>query len=179
MTVPENTQTYPVRVLVREVGYNSLEKDITGQLVMVAKRGYGPRQPQLDPSTMDLEPDSEALASAMDEYERGQIIYLNADDYKRHKKFGVIRDIKTEPAPEEEQEDQFLDPDTATPDDLAQWIKQEKPTVNDVVQASGGDAVLATKLLEAESLAHEGEPRVGVVNGLTTVIQRAEGDLSS
>lgn len=178
MTVPEKITTYPVRVLVREVGYVGIEEDITGQPQMVAKRGFGPRQPQLDPSNLDLEPGSTELADAVDEFERGQIIYLLADDYKRHMKFGVVRDVATEPDAEEEAET-FLDPETATADDLANWIRQEKPTVNDVVQASQGDVALATKLLEAESLAHDGEPRVGVMNGLSAVIQRAEGELSS
>lgn len=174
MTVPGDIQTRPVRVRVREVGYKAIEQDIGGNPVIISKRGYGPGQPQLDPAGLNLEPDSEALKDAVDEYERGQIIYLLPDDYRRHMRFGVVRDIDTEPATVEEEEEEFLNPTTATADDLANWIRQERPTVNDVVQASGGDPEVATKLLEAESQAQNGEPRVGVVQGLTAVIQRGD-----
>lgn len=57
--------------------------------------------------------------------------------------------------------------------DLIDWITEEGPTVNEVLDASDGDPDLARRLLDAEEAATEGEPRKGVVEGLSAVISRA------
>jgi hypothetical protein len=170
--------THPVRVLVREVGYAAIEENLAGQTIVVAKRGFGPGQPQLNPAGLDLEPESEELDNAQDQYMRGEVIYLLDDDYARHKKYGVVRDIEDEPSAEEDAAAEkgvgtkYLDPATASVEELAEWIRVENPTVNDVVTASNGDAAIAEKLLEAETQAKNGEPRAGVTSGLSSVIAK-------
>ena len=61
---------------------------------------------------------------------------------------------------------------TADLDEVVTWIEEEKPTVQETVDAAHGDPSTAKKLLDAESAATGGEPRVGVTEGLTAVIQR-------
>jgi organic radical activating enzyme len=61
---------------------------------------------------------------------------------------------------------------TASVDDLARWIETERPTVQEVVDATGGEPDLARKLLEAESQATDQDPRKGVLDGLSAVIAR-------
>jgi hypothetical protein len=87
---------------------------------------------------------------------------------------GAVRDLITddETGQEVTEEEELLDVGTASVDDLADWIRTERPTVNDVVGASGGDPDVAKKLLEAESKATDGEARKGVLEGLSAVISR-------
>lgn len=56
-----------------------------------------------------------------------------------------------------------------TDPELVAWIRDDKPTVGDVVDMAGDDAVQARRLLAAETAAH-GEPRPGVRKGLGKVI---------
>jgi len=62
---------------------------------------------------------------------------------------------------------------SASLDETVEWLEEEKPTVQEVVDASAGDPSTAKKLLDAEGAVTGGEPRVGVEEGLTAVIQRA------
>jgi hypothetical protein len=167
-------KTYPVRVLVREVGYTAIEEDAVGNPVSTVKYGLGPGiAPHPDTFDPPLDPESQEYADALSDHERGQIIYLLEDDYNRHMKYGVIRDLEEDQELEEKEADEeLLDPRTASVEDLERWIREEKPTVNDVVQASDGDPEVARKLLEAETQAQDGEPRKGVVDGLSVVIGR-------
>jgi|GEM_PF-4973210 len=59
----------------------------------------------------------------------------------------------------------------STDDELVAFAKGAK--VGEVVEAAGGDAEFANRLLEAESGATGGEPRPGVVKGLTAVVGEA------
>jgi hypothetical protein len=98
---------------------------------------------------------------------RGQTVEVNDLDFKRGQRHGAFytdADEKTEGsgAPGAE----------ATLDDLVNWIETDKPTVQDVVDASGGDLVKAKLLLDAENAATGNDPRKGVVEGLTAVIQQ-------
>jgi hypothetical protein len=76
-----------------------------------------------------------------------------------------------------------MDVTTASVDDLARWIESERPNVNAVVQASGGEPDLAQKLLEAESQATDGDPSQGRRGrpgggdreGLTADVERGAG----
>ena len=61
----------------------------------------------------------------------------------------------------------------ATDTELINWIKDEGPRVQQVVDASEGDAETAARLLSAETSATGNDPRKGVVAGLEAVIQRA------
>lgn len=60
-----------------------------------------------------------------------------------------------------------------TDDDLAAWIAEASPTVDEVVAAAGEDADLADRLLAAEKVAKSGKPRKGVEDGLRAVIDAA------
>lgn len=72
------------------------------------------------------------------------------------------------------EEDEVLDPETASAEELAEWIKEDKPNVGEVLEAAGDDADIASKLLEAEGIATGGSPRRGVTDGLSAVIKREE-----
>lgn len=152
---------HAVRVRVREIGYREIIQDDLGNDVQVTKSAYGPGHPSL----ADADPETQRL---------GQLIELDDEPYLRHKKFGNVIDADDADnvvAAEEEQEINVRD---ASVSELADWIREEQPTVNEVVQASEGNGDYARKLLDAETEAKEGDPRVGVVNGLSTVIGRAD-----
>jgi len=167
-------QTYPVRVRIREVPHMTVVTDALGNPSMTSISGYGPGHPLLDPVTrlgLDADQDSGEYLDAVEDYKRGQKIDLLADDYLRLKNAGAVMDLDdADNLPEVE--DEVLDPVTASIDELAEWIRQEKPTVNAVVQATDGDPDVAAKLLEAEGVATDGDPRDGVVKGLSAVIAR-------
>lgn len=59
----------------------------------------------------------------------------------------------------------------STDDELEAFVKDAK--VGEVVEAAGGDAEFANRLLEAENGATGGEPRSGVLKGLTAVVGEA------
>jgi hypothetical protein len=61
----------------------------------------------------------------------------------------------------------------ATDTELINWIKDDGPKVQEVVDASEGDAEVAARLLAAETQATGNDPRKGVVAGLEAVISRA------
>jgi len=55
--------------------------------------------------------------------------------------------------------------------ELAEHIKNENLTVQQTVDLAGGDKDLAHRLLQAENIATDGEPRKGVETGLTAIIE--------
>ena len=57
-------------------------------------------------------------------------------------------------------------------EELESWIREKKPTVQQVVEASGGNPEIARRLYDAELAASGGDPRQGVVEGLAAVISR-------
>jgi hypothetical protein len=151
---------HSVRVRIRELGYTKIIEDELGNERLITTTAYGPGAPQL----ADADPEEQRL---------GQLIELNDEAYERHKYWGNVMDEdEAQEQAEAEDEEEVLDPETATVEDLTRWIEQERPTVNEVVQASDGNPETAQKLLEAETAAHDGEPRKGVVDGLSTVIGR-------
>lgn len=175
MTNPATTgDLKPVRVRIRQVDYFTKATDPLGNEVDKIVTGYGPGSPMLDPENRtDLEPGSQAYADALSDYQKGELIFLRPQAYVGLIQSGAVKDVQTDEEGEEVAEEEvLLDVNTASVDQLAQWIASERPTVNDVVQASGGDPDVAQKLLEAESQAQSGEPRKGVVEGLSTVISR-------
>ena len=68
--------------------------------------------------------------------------------------------------------------DTSPADDPEGWLREQRPSVKDVVSAAGSDPVLAARLLDAESAVTDGKPRKGVVEGLTAIVEAAGGDTS-
>ena len=173
MAKQDAPRTHPVRVRVREVVYRVFERDAIGNPRLRIRSGFGPGMPQIDPRRLGSEFDQESqeYKNAVEDYKYGQLIHILDDDYPRFTKYDSVIDadrIEELDALEEE----LLDVEEASVEQLTEWIDTEKPTVQDVVNASEGEPDFARKLLEAESKAHEGEPRKGVFEGLSTVIGR-------
>jgi hypothetical protein len=68
------------------------------------------------------------------------------------------------------------DPSTLGEYELAEYIKGDNPqgkalTVQEVVDLAGTDTEFAHRLLQAENIASDGDPRTGVEKGLTSVIE--------
>jgi hypothetical protein len=57
-------------------------------------------------------------------------------------------------------------------EELVAWIKEDKPTAHEVVDAAEGDPDLARRLLDAEDEATGGDSRKSVISGLTAIIQQ-------
>jgi hypothetical protein len=62
----------------------------------------------------------------------------------------------------------------ATDTELINWIKDDNPTVQDVIDASEADAETALRLLSAENAATGNDPRKGVIAGLEAVVRRSQ-----
>lgn len=62
----------------------------------------------------------------------------------------------------------------ATDTELINWIKDKGPRVQEVIDASEGDAETAARLLAAEAAATGNDPRKGVVMGLEAVVRRSQ-----
>lgn len=169
-------KTHKVRVVIREVTYQSLGKDILDREQLVYKTAYGPGRPEIDPVEVlgvEHDPESREAQEAHKNFKLGEEIELYDDDYIRLKNGGAVVDSKqAEEMAVEDEDEEVLNVVTASVDDLARWIESEKPNIQEVVDASGGEPDLAQKLLEAESQATDGDPRKGVMDGLATVISR-------
>lgn len=167
--------TRKVRVKIREVTYARLTTNILDQKVLEYPVAYGPGRPEIDPVRIlgpDHDPQSDEAQSAYKDFKLGQEIELLPDDYVRLVNGKAVVDSGTAEDQAQQLEEEILDPVTASVDDLARWIEQEKPTVQDVVSASGGEPDVARKLLEAEAQATDQDPRKGVLEGLSAVISR-------
>jgi hypothetical protein len=168
-------ETRKVRVRIREVTYAKLTTNILDQKVLEYPVAYGPGRPEIDPVRVlgpDHDPNSDDAQAAYKDFKLGQEIELLPDDYVRLINGGAVVDSGTAEEQQAQMEEEILDVSTASVDDLARWIEQEKPTVQDVVNASGGDPDIARKLMEAEAQATDQDPRKGVMEGLTAVISR-------
>lgn len=179
----EATDLKPVRVRVRQLDYVTKAINPLGDEVDKIATAYGPGSPQNHPDNYtNLDPESQEFADKQSDYKRGQLILVRPTAYIGLIESGAVRDVRTSQTTDDEtgevieeedvEEEEILDSDTATVEQLAEWIRSERPTVNDVVQASDGDPEVARKLLEAEGQATNGQPRRGVMEGLTSVISR-------
>lgn len=54
--------------------------------------------------------------------------------------------------------------------ELAEWIKETEPTINDILDLVGDDKEFAHRMLQAENIATDGEPRKGLEAGLSGII---------
>jgi hypothetical protein len=164
----------PVRVKFRQLDYITRGINPLGDEVDMIRTAYGPGMPQNDPALSGLDPTSQEYADKASDYRFGELVLLRPRQYVGLIKSGAVHDVETDEETGEEliEEEQLLDVNVASIDDLADWIRTERPTVNDVVQASDGDPEIARRLLEAESQVQEGAPRKGVLEGLSAVISR-------
>jgi len=170
--------TYPVRVVIREITYASRGTNLLDQPVITYNNAYGPGRPEIEPMARlgaDADPESQEYADAMMDFRLGQRVELMADDYVRLRNGGAVVDAKVAERAAEEAEGTELDVRSASVTDLADWISEDEPNVNATVGASEGDPDLAKKLLEAEAEAAQRdnrEVRKGVVDGLSAVVAR-------
>jgi hypothetical protein len=164
----------PVRVVYRQLDYLTVITNPMGEEVDGIKTAYGPGHPMLDVRRdPDLDPESQEFADKASDFRLGQLIMLRPYQYIGLIKSGAVRDVVTDSSGEEvAQDEELIDIATASVEELADWIRTEKPTANDVVQASNGEPELAEKLLQAETIARDGEPRQGVLRGLSSVAAR-------
>lgn len=102
---------------------------------------------------------------------RGQTVKVNDADFARGSRHGAFY-TKDEQKAEAKGGDGEVPGPEADLDTLVGWIEEAKPTVQQVVDASNGDVIRAKMLLDAENAATGNDPRKGVVEGLTAVIQR-------
>jgi hypothetical protein len=163
------------RVRIREVPYKKVAEDVLGNQAIVYDTAYGPGWPDNLPVTRQArEPDLD-MAEAEEEYRLGQVVDFLDDDYVRLLTANCIVKYDEETTEQLEEETKRAEEGFGdkTVEELTQWIRDERPTVNQVVEASGGDEEVARRLLEAESSAQDGDARKGVVDGLMAVIARA------
>lgn len=163
------------RVRIREVPYKVVRKDALGNDMVTYDTAYGPGRPEILPTTrLEVNPDLDR-EELEDEYRLGQVADFLDDDYQRLAAAGAI--IGVDKKTTELIQNQALAEEEGygnkTVEELEAWIREDRPTVNAVVEASGGDHETATKLLEAESRAQDGDPRKGVVDGLMHVMAQA------
>lgn len=107
---------------------------------------------------------------------RGDTVTLSEVDYRRAVKFDAIGDP---PEPEgldlpPDADDDF-DLEAASPAEVSEWIKDTKPTEDQMVEASNDQAVLAQKLMEGEVLATGDQPRKGVMKRLQDIVSATTG----
>lgn len=104
---------------------------------------------------------------------RGDTVELSDTDLARAKQYDAIGDPDSSGGDTASDDDSGFDPALASVEELAEWIEEDKPTVNDVIEAAGGDPQVASRLLDAENLATGNQPRAGVVEGLSKVAGRS------
>lgn len=110
-------------------------------------------------------------------YRQGTEIPLDQiDDYnlRRGETLGAFftdaeLDVATEPKGEQQEAQNFSEMGEV---ELAEYIRENKPNVGDTVDMAGGDVDTAKRLLEAEHMATDGDPRSGVINGLNAIIEK-------
>jgi hypothetical protein len=174
VTVDTAQALKPVRVRVRQLDYVTKGVNPLGDVVDRIDTAYGPGSPVNDPKFRDnLDPESQEYADLASDHQHGQLIMVRPLAYVGLIESGAVRDVQTDSSGDEIIEDEeLLDVNTATVEELADWIRSERPTVNDMMEASQGAPEIASRLLEAESTATEGQPRKGVLEGLSSVISR-------
>lgn len=177
--VPESAELetgnlIPARVKVRQLDYLTTGTNAIGDEIVVMGTGYGPGSPKLDPNEQDLDTESQEYQDAVSNYKYGELIELLPDAFASLVETGAVKGVEVDDdgTVVDDEGEELLDVNDASVDDLVAWILDEKPTVNDVVQASNGEPDLAQKLLEAETQAQDGDPRKGVLDGLSAVISR-------
>lgn len=174
-TPQDSQQLKPVRVVFRQLDYLTKITNPLGDEVDGIKTAYGPNHPNLDVRRFpEMDPESQEFADMASDFRLGQLIQLRPHQYVGLIKTGAVRDVITDDATgtEVEPDEELIDVSTASVEELADWIRTEKPVANDVVRASNGDPDIARKLLEAESVAKNGEPRKAVLEGLSAVVSR-------
>lgn len=100
---------------------------------------------------------------------RGETHDFPAAAIKEGEAFGAFVTEEDEAAAEEEATPNF---ESADADEIAEWIIESKPTVNEVLDATGGSPAVAQKMLDAENIATGNDPRSTLVEGLAEIVNR-------
>jgi hypothetical protein len=106
---------------------------------------------------------------------RGDTVSLSETDYQRAVRFDAIvtdeaGDTGGSIEPADALEAGSLSFHDATVEDISSWLKQEKPTVDRVVEEANNDPVLAQKLLDGENHATGQQPRSTLETQLKEII---------
>lgn len=112
---------------------------------------------------------------------RGEQIELQEDDYQRALRFDAVQEIDEDASPTTtdttgQPVDVASNIDVASVEEVAEWLRTSKPTVDETVVAAEDDPMKARKLLDAEHLVTGRQPRQGVLNGLNAIIRGETGD---
>lgn len=97
----------------------------------------------------DTVDDSEMYDSELDRFERLGVFVGDADDESDEEAFNVAE---------------------ASDVELADWIREDRPTIQQLLDATNGDPELAQRILEAEGAATGGDPRRGLVDGVAKIV---------
>lgn len=104
---------------------------------------------------------------------RGQEVELSDVDLERAKKFDAIQ---TDADASFQESTGEFSVSTANVEQLSEWIREERPTVDETVEAAGGNPIVAQRLIEAEGIATGGEPRTTLVAKLEAVVEGSDPD---
>lgn len=94
---------------------------------------------------------------------RGQTVRLSDVDFERGERFNAFQ---TDVDEDLQEATGAFSLNTISEGDLAVYIRDEKPTISDLVDGVNEDPVLARKVLDAENLATGQQPRQGLVDAL-------------
>lgn len=109
---------------------------------------------------------------------RGQEVDLSDADFERAQRFDAIVKEGESADPDDGDLPQFpgdVTIEAASVEQLSNWIKREKPTVDEVVQEADDDTENARKLIEAENHATGQQPRSTLVERLQEIVSDNEG----
>jgi hypothetical protein len=102
---------------------------------------------------------------------RGETVTIpRAEDIERGEEAGAFEVPEEEEADEEGASAEGVpDLNFDSHDDLVEWIRDDKPTVDEVVSAADSDPDKADALMNAEQEASGGQPRKGVMDRLGAI----------
>lgn len=72
----------------------------------------------------------------------------------------------------EEEGSATLDFSEATVEDIAEYIEEQHPNVQELIDATEGSPSIAERILDAENAVTKGDPRKTLVEGLAEVVAR-------
>lgn len=101
---------------------------------------------------------------------RGDKVVLSDHDYRRALHFDAVL-TEADVAAREVTGDEDATIETMTVEQLAEWLKNAKPTVDQVLDEVNEDPALAARMLEAENLATGQDPRTTLETALEEIVE--------
>jgi len=107
-----------------------------------------------------------------DELDPEDLSPYDRDRAERHGVFYTEEELERAETGSVDENGEFVEKEVGemSAEELATWIKEDEPTVNDLLELAGDDPSQAQKILEAENIATSNDPRKSLVAGLTKVI---------